>query len=137
MISISADVTEVQEALSQTAKSLQSIERKTLSIASRGTVKAIKMGIRETLHRRTGGLLKAYKYKVHKEGFSNVYPNGKSGSDVFPKAFILNYGYKGPTKRAINKPHGFIQKGEIYASNGSYMPEVEKMIQKELEKYWS
>ena len=136
MIAIDADVSKAQRALQGTSKSLKSIERKTLSIASRGTVKAIKIAIRGVLKRRTGELLKCYGYKVHKDGVANVFPKGKTGSKVFPKAYTLNYGYKGKTKRAWNKPHSFIEKGEAFAASGAYMPEVEKMISKELEKYW-
>ena len=136
MITIEADVQKAQDALAGTSKSLAAIERKTLSIVASGTVKAVKGGIRETLNSRTGELLKAFRYKVHKNGVANVYPNGESGSAIFPKAYVLNYGYTGPTKRAINKPHSFIQVGELYAASGSYMQDVRKMIDKELEKYW-
>ena len=121
MISVEADIAEAQEALSGTSKSLAAI---------------VKGGIRQTLKSRTGELLKAFRYKVHKNGVANVYPNGESGSAIFPKAYVLNYGYTGPTKRAINKPHSFVQVGELYAASGSYMQDVRKMIDKELEKYW-
>ena len=57
MISVEADIAEVQEALSGTSKSLAAIERKTLSIIAKGTVKAVKGGIRQTLKSRTGELL--------------------------------------------------------------------------------
>ena len=136
MITIEADVQKAQDALAGTSKSLAAIERKTLSIVASGIVKAVKGGIRETLNSRTGELLKAFRCKVHKNGVANVYPNGESGSAIFPKAYVLNYGYSGPTKRAINKPHGFIQYGELYAESGAYMQDVRKMIDKELQKYW-
>ena len=136
MISVEADIAKAQEALSGTSKSLAAIERKTLSIIAKGTVKAVKGGIRQTLKSRTGELLKAFRYKVHKNGVANVYPDGESGSAIFPKAYVLNYGYTGPTKRAINKPHSFVQVGELYAASDSYMQDVRKMIDKELEKYW-
>ena len=133
---VKADLKEAQDALAGTSKSIASIQRKTLSVIARGTVKAVNVGIRSTLHRRTGELLKAFGYKVHKNGVANVYPKGENGSAIFPKSYVLNYGYTGPTKRAINKPHSFIQYGEVYADSGAYMPEVERMVNKELEKYW-
>ena len=133
---VKADLKQAQDALAGTNKSLASIQRKTLSIIARGTVKAVNVGIRSTLHRRTGELLKAFGYKVHKNGVANVYPRGENGSAIFPKSYVLNYGYTGPTKRAINKPHSFIQYGEAYTEVGAYMPEVQRMIDKELEKYW-
>lgn len=133
---VSADISKAQKALSETDKSLSSIQRKTLSIIGRGTVKAIKGGIRTSLKKRTGELLKAYRYKTRKNGTATVYPNGENGSTIFPKAYVQNYGYEGKTKRAWNKPHNFVQKGEQYANSNSYMNEVEKMIDKELKKYW-
>ena len=81
MISVKADIAEAQEALSGTSKSLAAIERKTLSIIAKGTVKAVKGGIRQTLKSRTGQLLKAFRYKVHKNGVANVYPDGESGNE--------------------------------------------------------
>lgn len=136
MITVTTDIEKAKKALEGTSKSLASIQRKTLSIIARGAVKAINEGIRETLEKRTGEFLKAFRYKVRKDGIANVYPGGESGSPNFPKAYVLNYGYSGPTKRAINRPHGFIQRAEIYGESGAYMPEVEKMIEKELQKYW-
>lgn len=134
--SVEADLKQVQKALEGTAKSLQSIQNKTLSIVARGTIKAVNVGIRTTLKKHTGELLKAFHYKVHKYGEANVYPNGKSGSSIFPKTYVLNYGYTGKVKRAINKPHSFVEYGEAFAASGAYMPEVQKMIDKELKKYW-
>ena len=66
MISVEADIAEAQEALSGTSKSLAAIERKTLSIIAKGTVKAVKGGIRQTLKSRTGELLKAFRYRTEK-----------------------------------------------------------------------
>lgn len=136
MIVIEYNDSEVQKALAGTSKSFASIRRKTLSIMARGTVKAINTGIRERLNRRTGELLKAFRFHVKKNGTANVYPDGESGGKIFPKTFALNFGYDGETKRAYNKPHSFIEIGRTYLESGAYMPDVEKMVSKELEKYW-
>lgn len=136
MITIEYDDSEVQKALAGTSKSFASIRRKALSIIARGTVKAINAGIRETLHSRSGELLKAFRYHVRKDGTANVYPDGETGSSIFPKTFGLNFGYNGPTKRAQNRPHSFIEIGRQWAESGAYMPDVEKMVEKELSKYW-
>jgi hypothetical protein len=133
---------EAVEALQQTGKSLGTIERKVLSTAAKGTVKAIKSAVRSSsLHRRTGELLKAYRYKYRKKkSEAVVYPAALDGSrEIYPKAMTLNYGHSGPTKRASdwNIPaRGFVQAGNQYAESGAYMGDVESLVQKELDKYW-
>lgn len=137
-ISVQADVLQVQNALAGTSKSIKAISKKTLSIIAKGTVKAIKGSIKTNLKKHTGELLSCYRYKVKQDASkANVYPNGKSGASIFPKAYVLNYGYHGETPRAWNKAHNFVQSGEAYANNGNYMPEVEKMVNTELAKFWS
>ena len=139
-ISVEADVEEVQKALAGTSKSLSSIQRQTIGIIARGTVKAIKQGIRENHLKKTGALLKCYGYRIKKDGSQgSVYPRGSSGSSIFPEAFIQNYGHEGPTKKAPSwsvAPKAFVQKGEAYAQNGSYMNELQAMVDKNLSKYW-
>ncbi len=139
-ISVSADVEEVQKALAGTAKSLTSIQRQTIAVIARGTVKAIKQGIKETTGRHTGELLKCYGYRIRRDGSrGTVYPRGTSGSKIFPKAFVQNYGHEGKTKKAQNwsvAPKCFIQKGEQYASGSAYMPELQNLVDKTLSKYW-
>ena len=51
----------------------------------------------------------------------------------------LSYGHEGPTKRAKSwhiAPRGFVQAGQQSAESGNYMDDVQKYIDKELEKYW-
>ena len=138
------DVTEVQEALSETTKSLKSIQRSTLRVVARATAKTVRAAIISSdLHVRTGELRKAYTYKLKRDGSeANVYPRALTNGDrtIFPKAMTLSYGHQGPTKRFRNwriAPRGFVQRGQQYAENGDYMDEVQKLIDKELEKYWS
>lgn len=138
-IEIESDIEKVQKALEQTNKSIPSIERQVIGIIARGTVKAIKGGMQAVIYsrepakgyERTGELMKCYGYKVKKEGSGSVYPRGVSGSRIFPKVYALNYGDK-----IRNKPHGFIEYGQNYAMSGAYEEEIEKMIDKELRKYW-
>lgn len=143
LLNIQTDITEVQEALAGTSKSLKSIQKATLRIAAKGTAKQIKAVINTSdLQKRTGELSKAYVYKVKKDGSeANVYPKALTAKDrtIFPKAMTLSYGHEGPTKRAKSwhiAPRGFVQAGQQYAESGSYMNDVQKMIDKELEKYW-
>ena len=140
--SISADIYDVQEALSKTSKNLKSISRKTLQVIAKGTAKRIKAVINASdLQDRTGELKKAFVYKIKKNGEeANVFPKALNGNrNIFPKVMTLSYGHEGPTKRASSytiKPRGFVQAGDLYVERGDYQPEIQKLIDKELEKYW-
>lgn len=143
IIETQVDIAEVEKALSQTNKSLKSIRKGVLRIAAKETSKKVKAALNTSdLHRRTGELAKAYVYKVKKDGSeANVFPKALVGKDktIFPKAMTLSYGHDGPTKRAASwhiAPRGFVQSGQQYAESGAYMTEVQKMVDKELEKYW-
>lgn len=144
ILATEVDVSAVQEALSETTKSLKSIQRSTLRVVARATAKTVRAAIVSSdLHVRTGELRKAYTYKLKRDGTeANVYPRALTSGDrtIFPKAMTLSYGHQGPTKRARNwriVPRGFVQRGQQYAENGDYLDEVQKLIDKELEKYWS
>ena len=144
MIVSEVDVSADQDALSETSKSLKAIQRDTLRVVARATAKTVRAAIISSdLHVRTGELRKAYTYKLKRDGSeANVYPRALTNGDrtIFPKAMTLSYGHQGPTKRARNwriVPRGFVQRGQQYAENGDYMDEVQKLIDKELEKYWS
>lgn len=144
ILATEVDVSAVQNALSETSKSLKSIQRSTLRVVARATAKTVRAAIISSdLHVRTGELRKAYTYKLKRDGTeANVYPRALTSGDrtIFPKAMTLSYGHQGPTKRFRNwriVPRGFVQRGQQYAENGDYMDEVQKLIDKELEKYWS
>ena len=144
ILATEVDVSAVQDALSETSKSLKSIQRSTLRVVARATAKTVRAAIiTSDLHVRTGERRKAYTYKLKRDGTeANVYPRALTSGDrtIFPKAMTLSYGHNGPTKRFRNwriAPRGFVQRGQQYAENGDYMDEVQKLIDKELEKYWS
>lgn len=133
--SIKADISEAQAALSGTSKSLSSISRQTLGVIARGAVATVKKEILSTTQKRTGELLRAYRYKIKRDGSeANVFPKALKGNDtIFPKAMALSYG----TADGRIKPRGFVQKGEDYVDKGGYEPEIQKLIDKELAKYWN
>lgn len=142
MVSIKADVDEVQEALKGTAKSMKSIRKQALGIVGRVTAKATRQAITATTTRRTGELAKAYGYKVAKDGSTvTVWPKDKAiranNHLVLAKASVLSYGYDAGEKKG---PHvaarGFVQAGRDVAERGGWEPEMQKMIEKELKKYW-
>lgn len=144
LVATEVDVSAVQDALSETTKSLKSISKATLRVVAKATAKTVRAAIISSdLHVRTGELRKAYTYKVKRDGSeANVYPRALTNGDrtIFPKAMTLSYGHNGPTKRARDwriAPRGFVQRGQQFAENGGYMDEVQALIDKELEKYWS
>ena len=131
IIRTQVDIENVEKALIGTSKNLKAVGKSVLRIAAK-----------ETSKRVTGELAKAYVYKVKRDGSeANVFPKALTGKDktIFPKAMTLSYGHDGPTKRAASwhiAPRGFVQSGQQYAESGAYMTEVQKMVDKELEKYW-
>lgn len=133
-LSVEADVSRAQTALAGTSKSLVSISRQAMSIIGKGVRKETIKAIRITTNKRTGELLKAYRYKVKKDGSEvNVFPKALNGEGtIFPKVMALNYGTSNGRLKAL----GFVQAGEKYAESNAYESEIDKMIQKELDKYW-
>ena len=70
--------------------------------------------------------------------FPNRVERGRGNDLVIPVSMTLNYGYDaGPGRKG---PHtaarGFVQAGEDYAERGGYGPELQKLVDKELKKYW-
>lgn len=138
-ITVESNIESVQKQLATTSKSIKSISKSVLRIIAKGTVKAVKAHIRETMVKRTGELLKCYGYKVHDRNGSlhvTVAPRGKSGDEIFKKAYVQSFGYNGNVPRAWNKAHEFAQKGHEFAQGNAYMNDVQKMVEKELLKQW-
>ena len=63
--------------------------------------------------------------------YNYVSPANGEGT-IFPKVMALNYGTSNGRLKAL----GFVQAGEKYAESNAYESEIDKMIQKELDKYW-
>lgn len=141
-VSVEVEILKAQNALAETNKSLKSITKQTLGIIGKGTVKTIKSAIRSSdLQQRTGELARAYKYKVKKDAMeANVFPMASdSKNTIFPKAMTLSYGHEGPTKRCKSwniKGRGFVQAGKTWVNAGLYDEDVQKMIDKQLKKFW-
>lgn len=142
-IVVDAEIEEVQRALAETSKSFTSIQKQALGIIARQGVKTVRMNIRKTIKNRsrsTGELQKAYSFRVKKDGSEvNIYPKGIAGSKVFPKAYVQNYGYSGSTARAKEwniMPKGFIESTENFLDSNNFQPELDKMVNKVLAKYW-
>ena len=141
ILSIEADINQVEQALAGTSKSFETIRRQAVGIIAKGAVKKIKAVIQTSTQKRTGELLKAYRYKVRRDGTqANVFPKAiNSDSTIYPKAMTLSYGHNGKTRRASSwhiKALGFVQSGKAWVDSGAYMPDLENMVDKELNKYW-
>lgn len=138
-INVEADFVEVQKALEETASSMDSIAVKSLRVVAKGSLTAVKNAIKACgVGKRTGELLKCYGYKVSKnKKFVNVYPKAINNPEVsiFPKIGALSYGTDKRPNRHL-KAFGFVQAGIKAAESGAYQSEMQKMIDKELQKYW-
>ncbi len=138
-IEIKADISGAQEALSGTRKSLVSIRNRVLGIAGSYALKAVKKAVRTSgLKKRTGELQKAYIKKLNKrKGEVNLYPVSLDKTrTIFSKAQALSYGGKSKHTKWRLSGRGFVQKGWQAAESGGYKADIDKMIQKELAKYW-
>lgn len=159
MIDVSIATKGVEQALAQTGKGVKSIQKQTVGIIAKGYVKEIKRQITATgIKKRSGELYKAYRYKV-KGDTAKIYPkaqeSGKKANNLLlAKVSTLNYGntinvrngrkflqisgkYYARPKRVTIKARNFLQKAEqIYIGGGRYTEDVEKMVDKQLSKYW-
>lgn len=142
---IQAEMKDVQEALNKTTLSIPSMNRKFLAVIGKKTAETVKTGIKQTYsppskyYKRTGALLRSWTFHAKKDGSQvSVFPrviatnNNKNRQWAVGLSSILSYG----TADGRIKPRAFIQRGENYASSGAYMQEVQKIVDKELEKYW-
>ncbi len=137
-IEISADISGAQQALAGTRKSLVSIRNKVLLIAGSHALKAVRSAIRTSgLRKRTGELQKSYVRKLNRrKGEVNLYPVSLDRTrTIFSKAQALSFGGKSKRTRWALAGRGFVEKG-WQAAEGGYQAEIDKMIQKELSKYW-
>lgn len=140
-IDVSVDISRAQKALSGTSKSLVSIRNQVLGIVGKHAVKAVRQAIRTSgLKKRTGELLKSYVRKLNRRrGEENVYPVSLNDrkKTIFSKAQALSYGARNAKKPKWKLAgRGFAQKGWEAVEKGGYQAEIEKMIDKELKKYW-
>jgi len=148
-LSVTVDTSSALELLKQTSLSIPRIEDKVLRLVGKLVSKEINSRIKGSVrtstkavlgHRYTYNMRKMYTYGKTKKHSLSVYPNrvekGRSNDLIIPVALTLSYGYDAGKRKG---PHmtgrGFIQAGESYAKSGRYMPEVRKLIDRELEKY--
>lgn len=156
-MSITVDVSAVENALSSTLLNHKQIMRKVLSTIGKNQAKAFNAGITSATASRSGELKKSYHYKVKVNDFEEkvtLFAKGKDKSkSIYPKLMALNYG---ATIKPLKKKVLHFQRGQwysahevqirgrhflepawdAYAGSGAYQKDVEEMIEKELKKYW-
>lgn len=146
-IVVEAEVAEVQKALEGTNKSFTSIQKQALGILARNTVTKMKPFIASSLkhpEKSTKELQNSYGFRIKKDASeANIYPKGKSGSKIFPKAFVQNYGYDDTTARSKVggkkwkiAPKAFVQYGENLLESKAFDGKLSEMVDKNLKKYW-
>lgn len=145
-LNIQVDVSSAEEYLRDTSLTIPQIEKKVLRLVGKLAAKETNQAVKATLntsskailgHRYTYNMNKMYTYGKAKDHSLTVYPKAVSGGTlIIPVSTTLNYGFDAGNKRG---PHvtgrGFVQAGETYLKGGRYMPEVQKLVDKELEKY--
>lgn len=147
-VNVSVDVSGAVDSLKEFGSSFPNIQKKALRVIGQGAVKEIKKAIRLTTKKRTGGLRKAYKYKVSKDGdYVTVYPSKKVSphlKKIVPIVSALNYGAdtsrrtdrRAGIQRKSIAGRGFIEKGESFLQGRGYMPGINKMVQQEIKKFF-
>ena len=133
-ISIEADVSAVKSALAGTKRGMRSAARAMIRVVARGTVKAIKSGIRATTKRRTGAVFTASGSRPWNRGAgAPVRPRGAKGCRIYPNVYWLNTG----RKHDRLAPRHFVQRGNEWASNpANWDGEAEAIVRREIAKYW-
>jgi len=159
MIDLKIDTKGVEQALSQTAKGVKSIQKQTVGIIVKGYVKEIKRQITAAVLKKiTGELYRAYRYKV-KGDTATIYPKSQAtgrtaNALIVAKTGTLNYGntisvrkarkflqisgqYFARPKKVSIRGRDFLGRAEqIYIGGGRYTTDVETMVDKQLKKYW-
>lgn len=145
-MNVSVDVSDAQEMLRETYLSIPSIESKVMRLVGKLTAQETTKAVKATVstsshsilaHRYTYNMNRMYTYGKVKNHSLTVYPKPVTGGTlIIPVSTTLSYGYDAGSKRG---PHvvgrGFVQAGEVYAKSKRYMPEVQKLVDRELEKY--
>lgn len=135
-----------REALEKIQRAIPSVEAKALRLVGRLTAKEMNRSLKGTVNARTHSILahryeyrmtQTFKYgKVKNHGLT-VAPgkSGEAGNLIIPVIHALNYGYDMGDARG---PHiigrGFIQSGDDYVASDKYTAEVQKLVDKELDK---
>jgi len=151
VINVRAEIDEVQKALEGTAKSIASIEKKSLTEISKDVVKKENEAFNaaDFYH---GKALLAHKYEYNlksifkkgkvKNGEVNIFPKryeqGRGNDIIIPVLVSLNYGrtYKVRKSSHTIKGRHFIEQAENYLEGNSFEQTLQKIVDTEMNKYW-
>jgi len=148
-LNIQVDVSGAEEYLRDTSLTIPQIEKKVLRLVGKLAARQTNTALKSSVHAKSNSVLahrypykmtQTYKYGKVKNHSLSIFPNkveGGSRNDlIIPVSMTLNYGYDAGNRRG---PHvvgrGFVQAGENYLQGGRYMPEVQNLVDKEIEKY--
>ena len=164
LINIEADISNAQDMLKETFLKVPTIESKVLRLVGRLTAKEINKAVKGGVHSGTSVLIahrypynmnQMYVYGKPKNHEVSVYPHrvqpGRGNDLIIPVSMALNYGatIEAKEKQTLSifaktwarpvsitiKGRGFVQAGETYAKSSRYSKDVQKLIDRELEKY--
>lgn len=148
LLNLIVDTKPADGTLREIQRAIPSVEAKALRLVGRLTAKEMNRSLKGTVNARTHSILahryeyrmaQTFKYgKVKNHGLA-VSPrkldDTRENDLIIPVIHSLNYGYDMGDARG---PHiigrGFIQSGDDYVASDKYTAEVQKLVDKELDK---
>lgn len=148
IIEVVVDASDTQETLKKIQRAIPSVEAKALRLVGRLTAKEMNKSLRGAVNARAHSIL-AHRYPYN---LSQTFKSGKlrnhrltvsprklddtrSNDLIIPVIHSLNYGYDMGSGRG---PHiigrGFIQSGDAYVASDRYSQDVQKLVDKEIDK---
>lgn len=141
------DASDTQETLKKIQRAIPSVEAKALRLVGRLTAKEMNKSLRGAVNARAHSILahryayrmtqtfKSGKLRNHTLTVSPHTSGEEAGSLIIPVIHALNYGYDMGSGRG---PHiigrGFIQSGDVYVASDRYSQDVQKLVDKEIDK---
>ena len=148
LIEVVVEASDTQETLKKIQRAIPSVEAKALRLVGRLTAKEMNKSLRGAVNARPHSVL-AHRYPYN---LSQTFKSGKlrhhrltvsprklddtrENDLIIPVIHALNYGYDMGSGRG---PHiigrGFIQSGDAYVASDRYSQDVQKLVDKEIDK---
>lgn len=148
LIEVVVEASDTQEMLKKIQRAIPSVEAKALRLVGRLTAKEMNKSLRGAVNARPHSVL-AHRYPYN---LSQTFKSGKLRNHrltvsprklddtrendlIIPVIHALNYGYDMGDARG---PHiigrGFIQSGDAYVASDRYSQDVQKLVDKEIDK---
>lgn len=164
MLNVTADINAVADALKQTSKQMPQITNSVMRIIGKGASKEVNRTLKGVIKGRKGKIGRGYDYQVwnsytygkprggHVAVFPKPMQNSRglevavmqtlnAGATITPRRGHKYLHIKGDGFYALSKSiriegKHFVERGENYAEHGDYQIDIDKMIDKELKKFW-